>query len=174
MLYVQEKTVMNNEKRNPDIYLLVLGRPADPMCTILPSFLTQHRYFFSVCSSVYQVLDKRESICDFQRVILVSRPGMLISQSAVFLTRWFRSLQMVGWLDSHESLSDPVVAQAIGNGMMMVTDCEQLQNTIHNVCKNPPQEFPVSEVSNTELSAKIDPLKYELCDDEMNALLGVE
>ena len=165
---------MNNENCNPDICLLVLGRPADPMCTILSSFFTRRRYFFAVCSSVYQVLDKLKAICDFERVVLVTRPGMLISQSALFLAQRFRRLQMVGWLDLHESLSDPVVAQAVGNGMMMVTDCEQLQNTIHNLCKSSPQELSVSEVSKTEVSAKIDPLKYELSDDEMNALLGVE
>jgi hypothetical protein len=166
--------VTNKECCNLDVYLLVLGRLADPFCTILSAFLSQQRYMFSVCSNVYQVLSELETISGHQPVVLITRPAMLISQAELFLTQRFQNLRMIGWLDSNENLSGCAVAQTVGNGMAMVNCCDQVRNVIESFCKIFPQESPVSDTGKTEVAGKIGPLEYKLCDGEINALLGVE
>lgn len=165
----------NKESSNSDVYLLVLGRPADPLCTLLSAFLSRQQYLFSVCSSIYEVLSEIEAVSGSQKVMLVARPAMLIPQAAVFLARRFPNVQMMVWLDSNENLSDLAVVQAPGSGVTMVSSCDQLRSAIESFCTFRFQELSaVPDPKRTEISDNLDPKEYELCDDELNALLGVE
>lgn len=167
---------MNKESSNSDVYLLVLGRTADPLCALLSVFLSRQHYLFSVCSSVYQALGEIESVSASRQVILVTRPAMLMSEAAVFLSRRFPGLRIIGWLDSNENLSTLAAVQGWVSGMTrVVSSHDQLHGAIQSLGTVPFKEFPaVPDTKRTEIFDNLDPMEYKLCDDEMNALLGVE
>jgi len=165
---------MRKESSNSDVYLLVLGRPADPLCTLLSVFLSRKQYAFSVCSSIYQVILELEAVSGSQNVILVTRPAMLLSQAAVFLSRRFPNVRMIGWLDSNENLSDLAAAQVMESGMTVVCSPDQLHSVARSLGPFGLQRASSSEARKEQVAEKLDPMEYKLCDDEMNALLGVE
>lgn len=157
------------ENSNSDVHVLVLARPADSVCAILASTLCQWGYVFSVYSTLYEVVNATQDIPVNQAVILIARPAMLGPQAAVFIERQFPNLQIIGWIDSGENVSDCAIAQTTANGMTTASHLDQLQQVIRRLCKtmNPP-------VSDTGIPKESDRLEYELSDDEVNALLGVE
>lgn len=156
---------------NSDVFLLVLGRPADPLCTILSAYLSGQGIAFSVCSSVYQVLSCLKTHPVNQPVVLVARPPMLGSQAVLFLKERFSNLRIVGWLDPNESLSGAVMIPFAESGMTLVTHCDQLRHVIDTFHCTSSAAVSAPEPGTDR---KIEPLEYELCDDELNALLGVE
>ena len=155
------------ENSNLDVRVLVLARPADSVCAIWAAALCQWGHAFSVYSTAYEVVNAAKTIPADQPVILITRPAMLGPQAAVFIERHFPNLQIIGWIDSGENVSDCAIAQTTVNGMMTASRLDQLQHVIHRLCKtmNP----PVSHIPKES-----DRLEYELSDDEVNALLGVE
>jgi hypothetical protein len=157
------------ENSNSDVHVLVLTRPADSVCAILASALRQWGYVFSVCSTVYEVVNATQDISVSQSVILIARPAMLGPQAAIFIERYFLNLQIIGWIDSGENVSDCAIAQTTANGMMTASHLDQLQQVIHRLC-----EIMNPSVSDTSVSKESDRLEYELSDDEVTALLGVE
>jgi hypothetical protein len=166
---------MHKESSNSDVYLLVLGRPADPFRVLLSAFLSRQHYRFSVCSSIYQVLVELESVSAGQQVVLMTRPAMLTPQATAFLARRFPTVRVIGWLDSNENLSTLAAVQALPHGMTMVRSCDQLYTRIQSLVSVRLQDFSaVPDTRRKEISDNLDPMEYELCDDEMNALLGVE
>lgn len=167
--------MIRKESSNSDVYLLVLGRPADPLCTLLSAFLSGKQYPFTVCSSVYQAIARIETVAGNQSVVLVARPAMLISPAAEFLSRRFPNLRMIGWLDSNENLSDITAVRVITSGMTLVNSCDQLHAIIQAGFTCRFQKCPAEpDGAKTGIGDKLDPMEYKLCDDEMNALLGVE
>jgi len=166
---------MNKKISNSDVYLLVLGRPADPLCTLLSAFLSGQPYPFSVCSSIYQALGEMESACSIRQVILVARPAMLMSQAASFLARQFPDLPIISWLDANENLSTLAAARGRVSGVTIVSSCDQLLSVIQSLETVRVRQFAtVPDTKRIEISDNLDPMEYKLCDDEMNALLGVE
>ena len=165
---------MRIENSNLDIHVLVLARPADSVCAILASALCQWRHAFSVCSTVYEVVNEIRNIPDGQLLVLVVRPAMLGPQAAVFIERQFPDLRIIGWVDSGENAADCAITQTTANGMMMASHPDQLQQVIHTLCKTIPQNQSVPNTAGTDFSEEPDRLEYELSDDEVNALLGVE
>jgi hypothetical protein len=157
------------ENSNSDVRVLVLSRPADSVCAILTSALRQWGYVFSVHPTAYEVINAANGIPSGQRLILIARPAMLGSQAALFIERHFPNLQIIGWVDSGENVSDCAIAQTTANGMMTASHLDQLQQVINRLCKTlNPSAF------DTAIPKESDRLEYELSDDEVNALLGVE
>ncbi|MEN8128506.1 MAG: hypothetical protein ABFR90_11995 [Planctomycetota bacterium] len=155
------------ENSNSDALVLVLARPADSVCAILASALSQWGYAFSVHATAYEVINVARDIPAGRPVILIARPAMLGPQAAVFIERHFSDLQIIGWIDSGENVSDCAIAQTMANGMMTASRLDQLQQVIHRLCQN--TKPPVSCIPDES-----DRLEYELSDDEVTALLGVE
>lgn len=82
---------MNKKNCNSDVYLLVLSRPADPVCATLSAFLSQERYMFSISFSVYQTLRELEAIPDYQTVILIAPGDAGFTGSVIFCGAFFES-----------------------------------------------------------------------------------
>jgi hypothetical protein len=162
------------ENSNSGIHALVLARPADSVCAILASALCQWRHAFSVYSTVYEVVNAMKDIPAGQVPVLIVRPAMLNPQAGLFIERHFPNLRMIGWIDSGENVTDCAIAQMAVNGMVMVSHPDHLQQVIHTLCKTIPRDESVSKTTGTEFSEESDRLKYELSDDEVNALWGVE
>ena len=99
--------------------------------------------------------------------VLCEVPAVVIH--IICVERHFPNLQIIGWIDSSENVSDCAIAQTTANGMMTASHLDQLQQIIHRLCKtmNP-------SALDTAIPKESDRLKYELSDDEVNALLGVE
>ena len=157
------------ENSNSEVHVLVLARPADSVRAILASALRQWDHAFSIYSTAYEVVNATQDIPVSQSVILIARPAMLGPQAAVFIERHFPNLQIIGWVDSDENVSDCAIAQTMANGMMTASHLDQLQQVINRLCKtlNP-------SALDTAIPKESDRLEYELSDDEVNALLGVE
>jgi len=155
------------ENSNSDVHVLVLARPADSVCAILASALRQWGYVFSVYSTAYEVVNATKDIPVSQLAILIVRPAMLGPQAALFIERHFPNLQIIGWIDSGENVSDCAIAQTTANGMTTASHLDQLQQVIRRLCKtmNP---------SVSSIAKESDRQEYELNDDEVSALLGVE
>ena len=166
---------MRIENSNSDIYVLVLARPADSICTILTSALCQWRHIFSMYSTAYEVVNGIKDIPAGQLPVLIVRPAMLGSQAASFLERQFPSLRIIGWLDSGERVSDCAIAQTMANGMVMTSHLDQLQQIIHSFRKkNIPQNQSLPNEVRAVFPEKLDRLEYELSNDEVHALLEVQ
>ena len=157
------------ENSNSDVHVLVLARPADSMRAILASALRQWGRVFSIYSTAYEVVNATQDIPVSQSVILIARPAMLGPQAAVFIEQHFPNLQIIGWVDSDENVSDCAIAQTTANGMMTASHLGQLQQVINRLCKTltPP-------ALDTAIPKESDRSEYELSDDEVNALMGVE
>ena len=108
-----------------------------------------------------------------QSGILIARPAMLGPQAAVFIERHFPNLQIIGWIDSSENISDCAIAQTTANGMMTASRLDQLQQGIRRLCKTMPQDSFVSDTTRAGIPEELDRPEYELSDDEVTALLGV-
>lgn len=165
---------MLTKDANSVVQVLVLARPADSVCAILASVLRQWQYAFSVYSTVYEVVDAIKDAPADGLLILIARPAMLGSQAAVFIEQHFPNLQIIGWVDSGENVSDCAIAQTTANGMMIASHPDQLQQVIHSFCKTVHQKQSVSNVVRADILKEPGRLEYELSDDEVNALLGVE
>ncbi|OQY08038.1 MAG: hypothetical protein B6I25_00025 [Planctomycetales bacterium 4572_13] len=159
---------------NSVVQVLVLARPADSVCAILASVLRQWQYAFSVYSTVYEVVDGIKDTPAGALLILVARPAMLGSQATVFIERNFPNLRIIGWIDSGENISDYTITQTAANGTVMMSHPEQLRPFIHSFCKTVPQNPSVPDVAREDILEEPDRLEYELSDDEVTALLGVE
>lgn len=154
---------------NSDFCVLVLARPADSMCATLAVALRQWGYVFSIHATAYDIINAAKNLPAAQSVILIARPAMLGFQAAVFIERHFPNLQIIGWIDSGENIADCAIAQTTVNGMTTASHLDQLQQIIHRLYQS-----RASCASDTDAAEKIDRLEYELSDDEVNALLGVE
>jgi DNA-binding NtrC family response regulator len=157
------------ENSNLDVHVLVLARSADSMCSALASALREWGYAFSFHATAYEVVNEVENLPTNQSAVLIARPAMLGPQAAIFIERHFRDLQVIGWIDSGENISDCAIAQTTASGMMTASHLDQLQQIIHRCCKAAaPSEL------NADAPKKSGRLEYELSNDEVNALLGVE
>ena len=158
-----------NENSNPDVFVLVLARSADSLYSVLAAALCEWGYAFSVHATAYEVVNRVKDLPVGPSAILIARPAMLGPQAALFFEQHFPDLQLIGWIDSGEDVSDCAIAQTTASGMMTASHLDQLQQIIHKCCKvkNP----LASDIANPKGS---DRLEYELSDDEVNALLGVE
>ena len=165
---------MRIENSNSSVHVLVLARPADSVCAILASALRQWRCSFSMYSTVYEVVNGIKDISAGQLFILVVRPVMLGLQAAVFMEQHFPNLRIIGWIDSGEKVSDHTLTQTTANGMVMVSRPDQLWRIIHSFGETIPQNQSVSNVAEAVFPEESNRLEYELSDDEVNALLGVE
>jgi hypothetical protein len=157
------------ENSNSDVHVLVLARPADSVRAILASALRQWGHAFSIYSTAYEVINVVKDLPAGHPAILIARPAMLGPQAALFIEQHFPNLQIIGWVDSGENVSDCAIAQTTANGMMTASHLDQLQQVINRLCKtlNP-------SALDTAIPKESDRLEYELSDDEVNALLGVE
>ena len=162
------------ENSNSVVHVLVLARPADSVCAILASALRQWRYAFSVYSTVYEVMNAIKDIPDSQSAILIARPAMLGPQAAVFIERHSLNLRIIGWIDSGENASDCAIAQTTMNGIVLASHLGQLRQVIRSFCKIMPQNKFVADKIPATFPEESDRLEYELSDDEVTALLGVE
>ena len=162
------------ENSNSVVHVLVLARPADSVCAILVSTLRQWRYAFSVYSTMYEVVNGVKDIPAGQSLILIVRPAMLGPQAALFLEQHFPNLRIIGWVDSGEKVSDCAITQTTVNGMVMVSHLDQLQQVIRMLCKTIPQNQSVPDATPATFPKESDRPEYELSNDEVNALLGVE
>ena len=162
------------ENSNSVVHVLVLARPADSMCAILASAFRQWRYAFSTCSTIYEVVNGVKDIPVGQPLILIVRPAMLGPQAALFMERHFPDLRIVGWIDSGENVSDCAIAQTTVNGMVTASHLDQLQRMIRTFCKTVPRNRSVSDMASADFPDKSGRPEYELSDNEVNALLGVE
>ena len=160
---------MLNENSNPDVFVLVLARSADFLYSVLAAALCEWGYAFSVHATAYEVVNVVKDLPVGPSAILIARPAMLGPQAAFFIEQHFPNLQIIGWIDSGEDVSDCAIAQTTASGMMTASHLDQLQQIIRRYCKttNP----SASDIANPKES---DRLEYELSDDEVNALLGVE
>ena len=158
-----------NENSNPDVFVLVLARSADSLYSVLAAALCEWGYAFSVHATAYEVINEVKDLPASPPYILIARPAMLGPQAALFIEQHFPNLQIIGWIDSGENVSDCAIAQTTASGMMTASHLDQLQQIIHKCCKVTNQS--ASEIANPKES---DRLEYELSDDEVNALLGVE
>ena len=158
---------MLNENSNSDVHVLVLARPADSVCAIWVAALRQWDYTFSVYSSIYEVVNAAKDMYVSQSAILIARPAMLGPQAADFIERHFPNLQIIGWIDAGENISDCAIARTTANGMMTASHLDQIQRVIHRHCET--MKPLVSSMPNQS-----NRLEHELSDDEVNALLGVE
>ncbi len=158
-----------NENSNPDVFVLVLARSADSLYSVLAGALCEWGYAFSVLATAYEVVNRVKDLPVGPSAILIARPAMLGPQAALFIEQHFPNLQIIGWIDSGEDVSDCAIAQTTASGMMTASHLDQLQQIIHKCCKvtNP----SASDIANPKESGR---LEYELSDDEVNALLGVE
>ena len=158
-----------NENSNPDVCVLVLARSADSLYSVLAAALCEWGYAFSVHATAYEVVNRVKDLPVGPSAILIARPAMLGPQAALFIEQHFPNLQIIGWIDSGEDVSDCAIAQTTACGMITASHLDQLQQIIHKCCKvtNP----SASDIANSKES---DRLEYELSDDEVNALLGVE
>jgi hypothetical protein len=161
--------VILNENSNPDVFVLVLARSADSLYSVLAAALCEWGYAFSVHATAYEVVNRVKDLPAGPSAILIARPAMLGPQAALFFEQHFPNLQIIGWIDSGEDVSDCAIAQTTASGMMTASHLDQLQQIIHKCCKvtNP----SASDIANPKESGR---LEYELSDDEVNALLGVE
>ena len=162
------------ENSNSVVHVLVLARPADSVCAILTSALCQWRHAFSVHSTVYEVVSVIKDIPADQPLILIVRPAMLGPQAALFIERHLPNLRMIGWIDSGEKMSDCAITQTAVNGMVMASHLDQLRQIIYSFCKIMSRTQPTPETAGSAFPEELDRLEYELSDDEVNALLGVE
>ena len=158
-----------NENSNPDVFVLVLARSADSLYSVLAAALCEWGYAFSVHATAYEVINEVKDLPASPPYILIARPAMLGLQAALFIEQHFPNLQIIGLIDSGENVSDCAIAQTTASGMMTASHLDQLQQIIHKCCKatNP-------SALNTVAPKQSDRLEYELSDDEVNALLGVE
>jgi hypothetical protein len=156
-------------------FVLVLARSADSLYSVLAAALCEWGYAFSVHATAYEVVNRVKDLPVGPSAILIARPAMLGPQAALFIEQHFPNLQIIGWIDSGEDVSDCAIAQTTASGMMTASHLDQLQQIIHiqqiihKCCKvtNP----SASDIANPKESGR---LEYELSDDEVNALLGVE
>ena len=162
------------ENSNSGILVLVLARPADSVCAILASALRQWRYAFSVYSTVYEVVNAIKDIPAGQLPVLIVRPAMLGPQAAVFIERHFPDLRIIGWIDSGENVSDCAITQTTNNGIVLASQLDQFQQVIRSFYKTMPQNQSALNAAGGAFPKESDRLEYELSDDEVNALLGVE
>ena len=158
-----------NENSNPDVLVLVLARSADSLYSVLAAALCEWGYVFSVHATPFEVINVVKDLPAGHPAILIARPAMLGPQAALFIEQHFPNLQIVGWIDSGEDVSDCAIAQTTASGMMTASHLDQLQQIIHRCCKA--MNSSASGIANPKES---DRLTYELSDDEVNALLGVE
>jgi hypothetical protein len=161
--------VILNENSNPDVFVLVLARSADSLYSVLAGALCEWGYAFSVHATAYEVVNRVKDLPAGPSAILIARPAMLGPQAALFIEQHFPDLQIIGWIDSGEDVSDCAIAQTTASGMMTASHLDQLQQIIHKCCKgtNP-------SASDRDIPKESGRLEYELSDDEVNALLGVE
>jgi hypothetical protein len=157
--------VMDRENSNLDVRILVLIRPADSLHPLLSTFLRQQGHDYIICSSIYEVLRHLTKTPGHQTVLLISRPGMLSSEAENQINRHFKKLWTIGWLDDGEQLSDLILAD-----MLTVSHVNQLGRIMEALFEKdcPESSRQVSEPMIAE--AMNDRLRYEISDDEMNAL----
>ena len=165
---------MRMENSNSGIHVLVLARPADSMCAILASALRQWHYTFSVCSTVYEVVNRVNDISAGQLPVLIVRPAMLGPQAALFLECQFPDLRIIGWVDSGENAADCAITRTMVSGRVMVSHSDQIQQVLRSFCETKSRRRTVSNAAGSDILKESDRLEYELSDDEVTALLGVE
>lgn len=165
---------MDRENSNLDVRILVLIRPADSLHTLLSTFLRQQGYDYIVCSSIYEVLPYLIQTPRLQNVLLISRPGMLSSEAGNQINRHFTKLWTIGWLDDGEQLSDLTLKGNYWGSMLTVSHVNQLGQIMEALfakdCLGSSGQIPAPMIAGD----MNDRLRYEISDDEMNALLGVE
>lgn len=161
------------ENSNSAIHVLVLARPADSVCALLTAAMGQWRYEFSVYSTVYEVLSTVKVSPVDVPLILVVRPIMLGIPAALFMYRHFPNVRMIGWMDPDENVSDYMITQMTINGMVLASRIEQLQQII-DAYNTIALIRPVPDTEEMTYPEQSDRVEYELSDDEINALLGVE
>jgi len=165
---------MRIENSNSDVRLLVLVRPADSLYALLASVLRQGGCEFSVYATIYDLINGIREIPAGCPMILVARPAMLGPQAASFLERHFPNLRIIGWIDAGENVSDPAIARTTANGMMTAGHLEQLRQMVRSICETVSRSQSVPEARRVDSPDKFKELEYDLSDDEINALLGVE
>jgi hypothetical protein len=166
---VRRKRVMPIKKLNSDIRILVLTRTADSLYALLTGALREWEYAFSICSTVYEVVNLAGDIPVDEPILLITRPAMLDLEVTAFIEQRFENLQTIGWVDSTENISDLAIARTTAGGMLTVSHLDQLYQVIRKCGK-----ANMQPVLGEDRSKKPDPIEYELSNEEVSALLGVE
>jgi hypothetical protein len=166
--------VIHSKKSNPDVRLLVLARAADSLYTFLPSCLTTRGYLCSVACTIYQVFREIEISSPDQALVLIARPAMLSAEALRFLAKQYPRLRTIGWCDSAENTSDRAFSATADYGIVLVNDIMQLENILEIFSEPYSTKQVFQGLLNPAQSDSRDRLKYELSEDEITALLGVE
>ena len=166
--------MMLMENTNSDVRLLVLVRPADSLCALLQSLLQETGAAYTVYSTVYELINGIHAISADQPLVLIVRPAMLGRQAASFLQRYFPRLRIIGWIDAGEHVSDTAIAHTVANGMVTAGHLEQLRRMVHMMSEPASPNPSVSETPRASAPDTSKELEYDLSDEEVKALLGVE
>ncbi len=164
---------MRSENSYSNIHVWVLVRPADSLFAVLPAFLREYRYAYSICPTLYHVLTRLGASGDCQPAALITRPAMLTAQAAAFLVRQYPRLRMFGWIERNECISDLALGPFADNAMIIVNRLSRLEGALAVFCKSLLDEQSRNTPQKQSLpSVGLNPAQYELSDEEVEALLG--
>jgi hypothetical protein len=164
---------MDRESANSNIHMLILIRPADSLHLYLSAFGLQRGYKTTMCSCIYDVLMQLGQTPEDQTPVLILRPASLSAAASQYLMQHFKSLRMIGWLDADERLDDRALLPDVVCSMVFVNSLEQLEHAICTLSKkgaSEPLNQSAQSVSGNIASNRLD---YDVSDEEINALLGV-
>lgn len=165
---------MNREDSNLNMLLLVLVRPSDSLHSLLSTFFPYQRYEFIVCTSIFEVFGHLAKRPDTQMTVLILRPAILTSEVGEKLLQHFERLKIIGLLDRNDQLSDLAFQDNFVTPMVMVHGVLQLQRAIEVLVANDSHILPNHPEAEMSGAGFKDRLKYDLSDDEINALIGVQ
>lgn len=157
----------HSKDANPDTHILVLARAADPMCTLLSTFLREQNLFFSAVNNIYQALAQMRTDVASQRVVLIARLGMLAPDALKAMLDQVGRLKIVAWCDRDQTVADVSFCQIAGYGVVPVADLHQLSQVLDALTDAGTPQQPIAQVPMN----KEERLKYDISDEEMNMLL---
>ena len=163
---------MDRENANSNIHILTLIRPADSLYLSMCAFGPQQGCKTVMCSSIYDVLTRLSQIPTHQPVLLILRPALLPVAASRYLAQHFENLQMIGWLDAEERLSDRALLPEVIGSMVLVSSLDQLGHAISTFSKKCASESLNQSAQPVSGKVASDRLSYDLSDEEINALLG--
>jgi hypothetical protein len=99
---------------------------------------------------------------------------MLGPQASLFIEENFSNLRVIGWVDPDENISNPLLAQMMISGVIIVSCINHLRQVIHSYRKIKSKNRTSIGITEQVVPQEPEKLEYELSNDEVNALLGVE
>ncbi|MBP8605302.1 MAG: hypothetical protein KBI46_05605 [Phycisphaerae bacterium] len=148
--------------------VIILARPADSLCLVLPAFLREYRFVCTVCAHIYEVLIQLNASEIIRPAVLIVRPSMLTAESLAFLGRQYPKLHIIGWLEREERLSDLSFGSNKGHIIPMTAGLKQLERMLKTLCR-------LGSVQDKQQPNEMRMLEHTrdvLTEQEVEALLG--